>query len=229
MARHATLSPFRPKAWLFVMAWGFLIVFAGSFVFRNALRYLSLDEEVYGRFWTMKWYLLGHVSGGLIALCLGPFQFWTGFRNRYTKIHRVLGFAYLIGVLIGTVSSVSLALTTGMALHWTWAIALIGLAVAWISTTGMAYRFILKKRIQRHQEWMIRSYVVTFAFVLFRWLSSSPCFPKWKTSLKRGLPCYGFHGSFRFLLQKSCFSGIKNNELGHPNSHPLLPISFSSY
>ena len=37
-------------------------------------------------------------------------------------------------------------------------------------TALMAYRAIRKRRIQIHKEWMIRSYVVTFAFVSFRWL-----------------------------------------------------------
>jgi len=32
----------------------------------------------------------------------------------------------------------------------------------------MAYAAIRKRAIERHREWMIRSYTVTFAFVLFR-------------------------------------------------------------
>jgi len=29
----------------------------------------------------------------------------------------------------------------------------------------------MRGRIIEHKEWMIRSYVVTFAFVIFRWLN----------------------------------------------------------
>ena len=35
----------------------------------------------------------------------------------------------------------------------------------------MAYLSVMRKRIQQHKELMIRSYVVTFAFVTFRWLN----------------------------------------------------------
>ena len=46
-----------------------------------------------------------------------------------------------------------------------------GLASAWLVTTAMAYYTILKGLIPLHKEWMIRAYVVTFAFVTFRILS----------------------------------------------------------
>ena len=35
----------------------------------------------------------------------------------------------------------------------------------------MAYISVMRRRILQHKEWMIRSYVVTFAFVTFRWLA----------------------------------------------------------
>lgn len=45
---------------------------------------------------------------------------------------------------------------------------LVGLATAWVTTAGMAYYAILQGHVQTHKEWMIRAYVVTFAFVTFR-------------------------------------------------------------
>lgn len=186
MAKTLTLVPNKLKTWLLLLAWVFLIVFAGKFVIDDALPYYGFDKEVYGRFWIMKWPLIGHISGGLIALTIGPFQFWSGFRNRYRKIHRVMGLTYITAILIGTISSVNLALTTGVAVHWTWALSLIALAFAWISTTGLAFRFILLGRIQMHKEWMVRSYVVTFAFVLFRWLNSTPVFVEMGNFIERG-------------------------------------------
>jgi hypothetical protein len=38
----------------------------------------------------------------------------------------------------------------------------------------MAFISVMRMRIQQHKEWMIRSYVVTFAFVSFRWLNELP-------------------------------------------------------
>lgn len=45
---------------------------------------------------------------------------------------------------------------------------LLFLNVAWVVTTGMALYYIRTRRIQQHREWMIRSYIVTFAFVTYR-------------------------------------------------------------
>jgi hypothetical protein len=42
------------------------------------------------------------------------------------------------------------------------------MAVAWTITTGMAYLAIRHRLIAQHREWMIRSYVVTLAFVFGR-------------------------------------------------------------
>ena len=174
MTKNTTLAPIPFKTWITWLGIAFLVLFAGQFVLNDALPYFGLEESVFGRFWVMKWPLIGHISGGLIALTLGPFQFWTALKNNYVKVHRMMGMAYISGILVAVISSIALSLTTGLAIHWTWSLALIGLALAWISSTGMAFRFILLRRINLHKEWMIRSYVVTFAFVFFRWLTSQP-------------------------------------------------------
>jgi hypothetical protein len=45
-----------------------------------------------------------------------------------------------------------------------------GLACTWVVTTSMGYVAIRNRAVEQHREWMIRSYVVTFAFVTFRLL-----------------------------------------------------------
>jgi hypothetical protein len=64
------------------------------------------------------------------------------------------------------VGAVVLAVQT--TLGWTFGAGLLGLAFAWVVTTGLAFASIKKHLIEQHKEWMIRSYVVTFAFVVFR-------------------------------------------------------------
>lgn len=186
MAKILTLVPDKPKVWLTLFAWGFLFIFAGKFILNDAFPYFGLEEKVYGRFWGMKWPLVGHISGGLIALTLGPLQFWQAFRDRYLKVHRWMGKLYLTAILIGTISSTSLAWTTGLAIHWTWAFSLQMLAFAWFCTAAMAFISIKRRRIQQHKEWMIRSYVVTFAFVIFRWLAAMPSIIELGTFVERG-------------------------------------------
>jgi Predicted membrane protein (DUF2306) len=47
---------------------------------------------------------------------------------------------------------------------------LASLATAWILTTGLALAAIWRHLYEQHKEWMVRSYVVTTAFVSFRLL-----------------------------------------------------------
>lgn len=161
----------KPKSYLRLGLTLFLILFAGKFILKDALPYFGFEQETFGHYWDYKWALIGHISCGLLALVLGPFQFWKAFRNKYLTVHRWTGRIYLTAILIGTISSTSLAWTSAIQVNFAWAFGLQGLAFAWIVTASMAYVSVMRKRIQQHKEWMIRSYVVTFAFVTFRWLN----------------------------------------------------------
>jgi len=70
---------------------------------------------------------------------------------------------------MGITGAVGLSATTTYG--WGFAVGLMGLASAWLITTVMAYYTIRKGLVALHKEWMIRAYVVTFAFVFFRILS----------------------------------------------------------
>ncbi|WP_310379813.1 DUF2306 domain-containing protein [Flavobacterium sp.] len=161
----------KPKSYLRLGFTLFLILFAGKFIIKDALPYFGFEQETFGHYWDFKWALIGHISCGLLALVLGPFQFWKAFRNKYLTVHRWSGRIYLTAILIGTLSSTSLAWTSSIQVNFAWAFGLQGLAFAWITTASMAYISVRRKHIQQHKEWMIRSYVVTFAFVTFRWLN----------------------------------------------------------
>lgn len=169
-----TLMPTKPDSYLKIAIWTFLILFAGKFIIKDALPYYGFTQEVFGRYWDFKWALIGHISGGIMALVIGPFQFWKTFRNKYLTVHRWMGKAYLIAIVIATISSTYLAWTSAIRVNFSYALALQILAFAWFTTASMAYISIRRKRIQQHKEWMIRSYVVTFAFVTFRWLVDLP-------------------------------------------------------
>jgi hypothetical protein len=46
--------------------------------------------------------------------------------------------------------------------------------VVWCITIAMALMAVKSRRLDAHREWMIRSYIVTFAFVLYRFLVKQP-------------------------------------------------------
>ena len=174
MEQSNLLTRLTPKSYLRIGLTILLILFAGKFVINDALPYFGFDEAIFGRYWNYRWPLIGHISGGLIALSLGPFQFWKSFRNKFINTHRWMGRIYLTAILIGTISATYLAWTSSIRVNFSWAFALQGLAFAWITTASMAYISVMRRHIIQHKEWMIRSYVVTFAFVTFRWLTDLP-------------------------------------------------------
>lgn len=171
MEKLNLLNQLKAKSYLRFGLTIFLILFSGKFVINDALPYFGFDKEIFGRYWDYKWPLIGHISGGLLALAIGPFQFSKAFRNKFMTTHRWLGRIYLTAILIGTISSTYLAWTSAYRVNFSWAFGLQCLAFAWIATASMAYVSVMRRRIQQHKEWMIRSYVVTFAFVTFRWLN----------------------------------------------------------
>jgi hypothetical protein len=159
-----------------VVVIGLALVAAVTFVALVALPYFTflysdvpgqyVDEARFGLYWPKRGWLLLHIMGGMTAVLAGPVQLWLGLSDRRMDVHRRLGIVYIAGVVIGTVGAVALGVQT--ALGWVFGAGLLSLALAWVVTTGLAFVSIRKSLIHQHREWMIRSYVVTFAFVTFR-------------------------------------------------------------
>jgi uncharacterized membrane protein len=149
-------------------ALGLALVIAVTFVAVAALPYFSLNEARFGPYWPKRGWLLAHIVGGMVALLSGPFQLWLGLTDRGINIHRRLGVVYVSGMALGSTAAFYLAFHTDFG--WVFGAGLVGLACAWIITTGMAIIAIKRHQYEHHKEWMLRSYVVTFAFVTFRFI-----------------------------------------------------------
>lgn len=153
-----------------VLAWTAILSLAVGFVIKYVLFYYRhYDAASFDVYWPRRGWLFLHINGGALALLMGPWQFWTGLRQRNLAIHRWTGRFFLLGVAMGVTGAVGLSLTSTYG--WGFAVGLMGLASAWLVTTSMAYYTIRKGLVALHKEWMIRAYVVTFAFVTFRILS----------------------------------------------------------
>jgi len=113
-----------------------------------------------------KGWLMLHITGGIVAILTGPVQLWLGLEARGMTWHRRMGMAYMAAVGAGAVGGYYMAFNTDFG--WLFGASLAGLATAWVTTTAMAFWAIKKSLVEQHKEWMIRSYVVTFAFVIFR-------------------------------------------------------------
>lgn len=113
--------------------------------------------------------LLPHVVGGVAALVLGPWQFSERVRERNLRLHRWMGRAYLIGVLVGSTAGLGMATISlgGLVTHIGFGL----LAGLWLLTAVFAYSRIRRGEIDSHRDWMTRNYALTFAAVTLRlWL-----------------------------------------------------------
>jgi hypothetical protein len=136
------------------------------FLADNLPRYLFLDEQSFGRYWPVRGWLLVHIAAGTVALVLGPIQLWLGSTRTYLPWHRTLGVGYVSAVAVGSAAAIGLSIKTQVG--WVFGLGLFALAMAWIITTTLAYVSARRRLFAQHREWMIRSYVVTFAFITFR-------------------------------------------------------------
>lgn len=150
---------------------GALALLALWFIGRNALRYVHYDALAYDDFWPRRFGLIPHVSAGVVALLLGLVQLWLGLSGRTGPLHRLLGRIYLGAIAVGAVAGMYLATTTVYPPTFAYRSGLFLLGVAWLIASGMAWLAVRRGAYGLHREWMIRSFIVTFAFVTFRFVS----------------------------------------------------------
>ncbi|MFD2917382.1 DUF2306 domain-containing protein [Psychroserpens luteus] len=139
------------------------------YVITRAFPMLIPTEEVYGSYYFHRvFWVFPHIVLGIVATVIGPFQFIPAIRNNYLKTHRQLGRVYIISTVLAGISGMYMAATSDVNLPY--AVGLFMLGVVWSTSSIMALISIKNKKVDLHKDWMIRSYVITFAFVTFRFV-----------------------------------------------------------
>jgi hypothetical protein len=156
-----------------ILGVGLLVLLTLLFLIDDALPYFVFTELAYGRFWDRSEWLLLHVFGGLLALLTGPFQLWSGFRRRHIAAHQWMGRLYVASVVVSSVTALNLSFHTE---SWTFGVALFVGSTVWLITTSAALVAAVRRRLEAHREWVIRSYILTFTFVSFRLILEIPWF-----------------------------------------------------
>ncbi|NQX53328.1 DUF2306 domain-containing protein [Pedobacter panaciterrae] len=152
-----------------------ITVFFITWLFMHgADHYLQMTPEALGRYFPQRWFLIAHITAGGGALISGIIQFWSKLRTYSWKIHRVIGYLYLLSILVSSISALVLASTTAYAVNWAYAFTLQIWASVWISTTFIAFYTAMRKQFKLHKEWMIRSYLVTVAFLISGFIYKIP-------------------------------------------------------
>jgi hypothetical protein len=142
------------------------IAIALWFLDSYAFQYLTLDRDRFGIYWERREWLLVHIIAGMLALLLGPIQFWLGLYRREKLLHRILGGGYVLAVFTSGTAAIYLARHTDFG--WVFGMGLTFMSVAWILSTALATIAIFFHLLEQHREWMVRSYVLTYGFVTFR-------------------------------------------------------------
>ena len=71
-----------------------------------------------------------------------------------------------MGVAISSLTAFYLSLNNDFG--WVFGLGFNTMAIAWMISTAFAVIAVCRRLMEQHREWMIRSYVITFAFVFFR-------------------------------------------------------------
>jgi uncharacterized membrane protein len=167
ISRPRTVWP-RPKYLLFAA-----IALMTLYVLGHNERFLvDRSDPNWRHIHPFRWWLLPHGVAGACALLLAPLQFSDRLRQRFTKVHRVIGRIYLAGVFVlGPLGVYIQYLEERMGATRSFTIAALVDAILLTSTAAMALFFIRRRKIQQHRQWMTRSYAVALVFFEVRLIS----------------------------------------------------------
>lgn len=134
-----------------------------------------LDGYAAPRFADRFSYVVAHAVGGTLMLFVGALALYVGWTKRGFRFHRWIGYAYLAGGGLGAGMGLYLSLRPNAFLPGV-GVATGTLACVWLVVAAMAWRAAFNKRFDSHREWMVRSYVLTWTFVLCRIVMRLPTF-----------------------------------------------------
>lgn len=143
-----------------------LIVFLTWLFMHGVHHFLQLTPAALGKYFQYKWIIIAHITAGGGSLVLGLIQFWPKLRSYSWLLHRIIGTLYLLAVLASSVCALILAFTTAKEVNWPYAFSLQVWVTVWISATAIAYYAAVKHKFVLHRQWMVRSYMVTLAFII---------------------------------------------------------------
>lgn len=114
-----------------------------------------------------------HVAGGSVMLFLGALNLYIGSTRKLFRWHRVVGMTYMFGGILGVAAAVVLSLGSAhksdpSIMFTNVGVSLVTLSFAWLASAALAIRAARNKRFESHRDWMIRNYVLIWAFVFCR-------------------------------------------------------------
>lgn len=134
--------------------------------FRTDIGFLLAKQDyINDKAWMTAFYI--HISSSILVVLTGPFQFVKALRNKFLRLHRVLGKIYVGAILFLAAPSgfyIALYANGGIGAQ----IGFVLLSFLWFGCTFLAYKNAKEKKILAHKKWMIRSYALSFSAVTLR-------------------------------------------------------------
>jgi uncharacterized membrane protein len=152
---------------VFFVIFGLLTAFV---TYMKNARIFDPTSEIAQHFAPVKWYLMPHAFFGILAMLLGVFQFSNRLRARYLKIHRTLGYVYVVSVFIAAPLAVPMTFRFGPSLIAASSMQSFG----WMVTTAIALYCVRHHNVTQHRRWMIRSYPFAMVFTVSRLIIPLP-------------------------------------------------------
>ncbi len=157
------------RSWSFATTLLLSVGVAGYAVwaYSNGTQRVPVHPDMVAAFDRHRALITTHAVASALALLLGPLQFLDSLRAARPRLHRALGYAYLVpGVGVGGISGLLLAHHSygGLVSHYGFGL----LAVLWIFTGVMAVVAAKARRFVAHRTWMVRNFALTFAAVTLR-------------------------------------------------------------
>jgi uncharacterized membrane protein len=150
-----------------------LFTFVGTMIayvlWHNEAFLVHPKDPAWEHYHPFRWWLLPHGLAGACAILLGPLQFSDRLRARYRKFHRVIGRIYVFGAMIvAPLGTYIQYYEERMGMTRSFTLAAVVDAALLMTTTGIAFTFILRGQVQPHRQWMTRSYAVALIFLEVR-------------------------------------------------------------
>lgn len=154
------------------------VVFSGIAVMMTYVLYhnerflIEPANPIWQHYEPFKWALLPHGLFGASVLLLAPLQFSNRLRQRFTRLHRIVGRIYVVGAFgLAPLGTYIQYYQERMGFPRSFTILTATDAIMLMVTTAIAFLFAYKRKIAQHRQWVTRSYAVALVFITGRFIS----------------------------------------------------------
>jgi hypothetical protein len=164
-ARVVPVRPVSSGRTVKLAVWAIMALMTLSVLFLSELPLLRAGTATRAHILDIRWLLLPHVAGASLALTTGAVQFSSRIRRWSLTFHRITGRVYVGSIFVA--GPVAIVMSHGT-IFFT---ATIVQAGAWMVTALAALLTARNRQIEQHRQWVVRSYAVTFSFILLHVLN----------------------------------------------------------